>query len=1717
MQLQPPDKATSRAVFIGTTEYHPSTRLQQLANVDSGVRRLRHLLCERAEAVFDGESCPAPLLNPARGRVVLEALGQAATEAEDVLLVYYAGHAISLQKGNEDRLYLVLSEAEYPHPDWESLDFGEVRGILRKSRARVRILILDCCFSGVAAQGVLSGDEPPLTAEQLQELTMEEGWHIVTSSAADRTADDSDGHGYTAFTGKLIEGLEQGVDRAPDGVEPTHLGMDSLFWYARARLPEQAPQILQNGMPHVALGPNPRRLPLEYEQWTDAVETFLRGWAPDAAELDATVELARKLVLRLARSCQAEPRLANDPWRSTGFAVRMCEHLTDMVKRACGRAGEPLLNQAEALLVGLMPFVCATWWDGALGESLKSTDPERDLLGEQHAAAHGYDGPRGSYREFLERRPDAVRRARSAVRRGNETAARAICWWLYRQWVLNRAFIERKPDPLQAVGALLEEDHGPSRTMLRRLFGLYGNLTIQQVLDPLMSALLASPDPRLKVGKPTTDTDIRAGLIVRLLSVAQQMAIDPFALPTAIDHVNAGNSFTPEVLRERFWSWQRLSRDGSGTVGYDLGAECASPEVASVLRAHVIAMDRYVLQVTHPDNGLPEAAALGDVIPLRYSSLGVQPGPDDRFSLTEMRLTLDDDSVRELLMGQQIYHHPEAAIRELFQNALDACRHRDRRLAFLRYQRGEAESGGDWRGKITFVRGHDDRRPYIECRDNGVGMGEQELEKLFARGGKRFTTSQEYLEEQVDWRRAGIQLQPNSIFGIGVYSYFLLADEIRVVTRRLNRDGELGQGLQIDISGPGALFHIKPLPGIDAGTTVRLYLKQDLDLPPLHDVLGRWVWTSDYDLEASEAGTDEVFRLRAGRLTERVARHGTMSLATGGSPGVWWCPGEGGVLRDGIWITHPVFGAVVNLTGTAAPDLTIDRNHPRDPAAIAVDPLLADRVDALVREGAGILTPSWLSELAKERPGLADTVLRAAVEHGLPGWQLGGREADIAVVGCFVPEIFRWAAKTGAKAGEPSVKPAKDDADRRLLAQANEILTNFPPFVADWRARAWAKAGLLPGIGLADAESPPVALPSDALLLNLQRVGERQIYDYEAILRAQLAVGRPVERNLVEAAEQLDVTLPPLVARLCLLGQDEREFRSVPHQPAGDGPVVAPPGEAPGGWLRTDAPVPMGYILQMALSEESPPRQIRDRLERVGYRTPETRYVPGTATASQDDLAILRADQGRANAWLVPDDEVPLSHVLGVAAELETTPRQIAERLTELGHHWPDHAPTHPAWQTTLRKDDCILLSRDCDGAPPWLDTTDTPPVEHLLIAAAKTGSTPRQVAERLTRLGLSVAADARTHPAWEVVLTASDRILLSRELRDQRSVNEDGTRTWIPSGARIPTGHLFAAAMTVKRTARQVADRFTRLGYVTDDGVGEWPRSGRLSDDDLTLISESLDGAKPWLDPMAEVSAGHVLGAARVTAYSAREAAARLRQLGYVTAEVDAQVLRSARGARDLIILSRDLDSVYPWLDPASDVPLGHLLSAAAATKSTPEQVAERLALLGYRTDEPAVGLAAWRTTLGKDDLTLLGGDPDSTRPWREVEEDISLEHLVVAAATLERTPQWVADRYRALGYGITGQAAGHPVWRTTLRRGDLALLGVTGNRRAPTLGFATPVPLTHILQTAVTEDQEPGQVWARLEQLGFTPPPGVVFPRQEATADGRVPGRKSRSAPTA
>ncbi|PIM66010.1 hypothetical protein CTU88_45615, partial [Streptomyces sp. JV178] len=104
----------------------------------------------------------------------------------------------------------------------------------------------------------------------------------------------------------------------------------------------------------------------------------------------------------------------------------------------------------------------------------------------------------------------------------------------------------------------------------------------------------------------------------------------------------------------------------------------------------------------------------------RASAEGVEAalGDDDRPKFESYgKFQVDPRRVQELLMGDQLYRSPGLAIRELYQNALDACRYRRARTQFLA-TRPEGRARDDWEGRIRFEQGvGPDGRPYLLCED----------------------------------------------------------------------------------------------------------------------------------------------------------------------------------------------------------------------------------------------------------------------------------------------------------------------------------------------------------------------------------------------------------------------------------------------------------------------------------------------------------------------------------------------------------------------------------------------------------------------------------------------------------------------------------------------------------------------------------------------------------------------------------------------------------------------------------------------------------------------------------------------------------------------------------------------------------------------------------------------------------------------------------------
>lgn len=140
-----PDGAVSRAVLIGCGDFD-DIDLPAIPAVSSNLTDLCSALTDSTHGILPPEHCRV-LADPVDQRSVGVALAQAARDAEDLLLVYYTGHGLLDEDG---LLHFALSSTDPDHVGFTGVPADLVKRYLGRARARLRILVLDCCFSGRA-------------------------------------------------------------------------------------------------------------------------------------------------------------------------------------------------------------------------------------------------------------------------------------------------------------------------------------------------------------------------------------------------------------------------------------------------------------------------------------------------------------------------------------------------------------------------------------------------------------------------------------------------------------------------------------------------------------------------------------------------------------------------------------------------------------------------------------------------------------------------------------------------------------------------------------------------------------------------------------------------------------------------------------------------------------------------------------------------------------------------------------------------------------------------------------------------------------------------------------------------------------------------------------------------------------------------------------------------------------------------------------------------------------------------------------------------------------------------------------------------------------------------------------------------------------------------------------------------------------------------------
>ncbi|MET8153061.1 YqgE/AlgH family protein [Actinoplanes sp. NPDC049668] len=220
------DPTASQVVLIGVSQYR---RLFTLPAARRNVTDLRDLLQHEDLWGVPAENCHV-LLDPESPAEVSRAIRRAAaaTGSAGLLLVYFAGHG--LVDADDDNLILGLPGCDPEVPYERGVPYDWIRRAVADTRARRRLVILDCCYSGRAG-AELGGDGTG--TDFVADKAEADGTCLLVSAPANRPAMAPRGEAYTAFTGELIRLLRDGLRPAPPEAIPATLTVHTIWRTAR--------------------------------------------------------------------------------------------------------------------------------------------------------------------------------------------------------------------------------------------------------------------------------------------------------------------------------------------------------------------------------------------------------------------------------------------------------------------------------------------------------------------------------------------------------------------------------------------------------------------------------------------------------------------------------------------------------------------------------------------------------------------------------------------------------------------------------------------------------------------------------------------------------------------------------------------------------------------------------------------------------------------------------------------------------------------------------------------------------------------------------------------------------------------------------------------------------------------------------------------------------------------------------------------------------------------------------------------------------------------------------------------------------------------------------------------------------------------------------------------------------------------------------------------
>jgi Caspase domain len=280
-------------------------------------------------------------------------------ERDDTLLLYFSGHGM---KDSEGQLHFIASDTRRKLLQSTGVAAAFVNEVMRRSRSRQQILIIDSCYSGAFARGMLVRSDNQVHVGEA--FSHGKGRAVITASDAMQYAFEGDevkgSSAGSVFTRNLIRGLESGeADQDNDGWVSFDEMYDYLYDRVTVELPEQVPRkwvFDVEGDIIIARNANPRAadLPPELKDALADSRVFVREGA--VRELGTFLQSDRPGLVKAARLALQRIGQEDDSRSVSSMAAKLLgEHEVAAQKPA--PAGEqapepaedlPALPQAEA-------------------------------------------------------------------------------------------------------------------------------------------------------------------------------------------------------------------------------------------------------------------------------------------------------------------------------------------------------------------------------------------------------------------------------------------------------------------------------------------------------------------------------------------------------------------------------------------------------------------------------------------------------------------------------------------------------------------------------------------------------------------------------------------------------------------------------------------------------------------------------------------------------------------------------------------------------------------------------------------------------------------------------------------------------------------------------------------------------------------------------------------------------------------------------------------------------------------------------------------------------------------------------------------------------------------------------------------------------------------------------------------------------------------------